>query len=81
MKFALKKELAKRKWRKKPIHESKQAPASMSPAHLQHYASTGQLSESLPSSQVNAFAIASCFIPKKSCKATNLRKNNNKLIG
>lgn len=25
----------------------------MSPAHLQQYASTGQLSESLPSSQVN----------------------------
>lgn len=31
----------------------KQAPASMSPAHLQQYASSGQLSESLPSSQVN----------------------------
>jgi hypothetical protein len=31
----------------------------MSPAHLHHhYASTGQLSESLPSSQVNAFAHA-----------------------
>lgn len=38
----------------------KQAPASMSPAHLQHYASTGQLSESLPSSQVNAFC--SCLL-------------------
>lgn len=63
--------------KKKQIHKSKQAPASMSPAHLQHYASTGQLSESLPSSQVNAFAIASCFIPKtKILQSKKTSKNN-----
>ncbi|KAG5683444.1 hypothetical protein PVAND_012724 [Polypedilum vanderplanki] len=34
------------------LHKYHTAPASMSPAHSQQYASTGQLSESLPSSQL-----------------------------
>lgn len=37
---------------KEKFMKLKQAPASMSPAHLHQYASSGQLSESLPSSQV-----------------------------